>query len=327
MILRTSLFLALCVVGTGLLPAQPAAVQQLQNTRLLQQIKASDLTLAAGTNAPDLFVGEQEDVGPQRILRVKPRHTWFDVVLDTQFFYSDNANFDVAARAIGSGVYVNTAQAALNTPAAKIGAGDLSGTLGFSSQWYNYDQTRLQPLDFNAHIVFLNGKYVLQNWQFGLGLNATRLLNQSDNAETYRELMPNFGIQYTIPLHDRVFLSFGDLVEYHLTEVPVQPGTRADVNDRLDNIASVTLTWMVTSHFVVQPYYRFLYSHYEHDTLGNTDRTDHVHSFGIMAAYYFNDHLSLRTFFNYNHKQSDDRFTPDYRELNGGGGLSLDWKF
>jgi hypothetical protein len=37
--------------------------------------------------------------------------------------------------------------------------------------------------------------------------------------------------------------------------------------------------------------------------------------------------VSLRVFFNYNRKQSDDPLTPAYHEYDGGLGASLDFKF
>ena len=48
---------------------------------------------------------------------------------------------------------------------------------------------------------------------------------------------------------------------------------------------------------------------------------------GFTAAYYFNKTISLRAYFNYNRRQTDDNFTPSYREMNGGIGGTLDIKF
>lgn len=326
-LIRLSIVLVLVGSGIQLSHAQPAAVQQLQNNQLSQQLPAPATGLAASTNAPDLYTGENEDVGPQRILRLKPRSNYFNVVLDSQIFYSDNANFEASARAIGSAVFVNTVQAALTPPARKIGNGDFAAAIGFVSQWYNYDNSRLESLDFNAETAFVSGKYNLGKWQLGVGINLTRLVDQGDYAETYREFMPSLGIQRLIPINDRMFFALGDLVDYHLTEVPSVLGSRTDINDRLDNIASLTFTWMATSHLVIQPFYRFQYSYYQHDSLTISDRNDYMHSFGLAAAYYFNQSLSLRAYYNYNRRQSDDKFTPAYHEMNGGLGLAFDWKF
>ena len=63
-------FIAASIVLLGAVAshAQPAAIQQLQNSQA--QFQMPSLELRAGTNAPELYVGENDDIGPQRILKV-----------------------------------------------------------------------------------------------------------------------------------------------------------------------------------------------------------------------------------------------------------------
>ena len=70
-------------------------------------------------------------------------------------------------------------------------------------------------------------------------------------------------------------------MDYHLTEVPSTLGRVSDVNDRFDNTASVTFTWQATRHLLVQPYYRFQYAYYQHNTLDTSDRNDYLQSVGV----------------------------------------------
>ncbi len=244
-------------------------MQQLQNNQISRQLQVPTSNLIAGTNAPELYRGESTDVGPQRILRLNPKHLYFDLVFDSQVFFSDNANYAQAPFSIASSVFVNTVQAAFAPPASPLGTGKIAYAIGVASQWYNYGDNRLAPLDFNAQTVFASSKYSLDKWQLGVGVNLTRLVNQGDYSETYREFMPNFGVQRVIPLNDQMFFSVGDLVDYHLTEVPSVAGSRTDINDRLDNVASLTFTWQATRHLIFQPYYRFQYSYYQHNTLAD----------------------------------------------------------
>jgi hypothetical protein len=312
-----------------MLHAQPAAIQQFQNNQLNQQLQPPAPNVAAGTNAPELFPGENADVGPQRILRANPPPTYFDVLLDSQFFYSDNANFASSANAIGSTIFVNTIQATVTPPTFKLGPGTASGAVGIASQWYNYGNNTLENLDFNAITIYASGNYNIGKWLIAPGVNLTRLANQENYEETYREVLPNLGIQRVIPLNDRMFFSVGNLVDYHFTEVPnnsLLPGYR-DINNRFDNITSVTFTWQATRHFVVQPYYRFQYSYYTHNTTATSYREDYLHGVGLTAAYYFNSKFSARIFYNYNYRQSSDQFAPPYHEMNGGLGLTLNLKF
>jgi hypothetical protein len=325
--IRNGAVLASITGGVLSLHAQPAAIQQLQNDQINRQLQAPPPSLVAGTNAPELFPGENTDVGPQRILRLTPRHNYFDVLLDSQFFYSDNANYAQKPNDVGSAVFVNTVQASFAPPVFDLGSGKAAVAIGFASQWYNYGNNKLENLDFNAETLFLSGKYTIGKWQVGVGANLTRLVNQENYDETYREFMPNLGVQRVIPLNDRMFFSLGDLVDYHVTRVPGTLGRVSDINDRFDNVASITFTWQATQHFLVQPYYRFQYSYYEHNTTDTSDRNDYLQSFGFTAAYYFNSKFSARVFYNYNRKQSSDNAAPPYLEMNGGLGLSLDLKF
>src|SRR3954467_3099221 len=70
--------------------AQPPAVQQQQNTTKIQQQQQRILQYETGQTAPELYPGESEDIGPQRLLKLKPRHEWFEGLVDSQFFYTSN---------------------------------------------------------------------------------------------------------------------------------------------------------------------------------------------------------------------------------------------
>jgi hypothetical protein len=320
--------LSLVLAGIFSLRAQPAAVQQLENTRQAQQQQTLLPVMTAGTNAPELYTGENLDVGPQRILRLNPRPDYFEVLLDSQVFFTDNANFADSPAKIHSVVFVDTIQALFTPPAIALGPGKFAPTLGAASQWYNYENNAMSPFDFEAETFFFNGKYTLGKWQFGGGANYTRLVNQSAYDQTYSELMPTLGVQRVFTINDNMLFTISDQVDYHFTQVPVIPGgSRTDINDRLDDAVTFTFSWQMTRHLILQPYYRFEYSDYQENTLMNSNRNDFLHTVGITLAYYFNKSASLRVFFNYSRKQSDDAFTPAYHEYDGGVGVSLDFKF
>lgn len=326
-----SVFIFLMAAGIFSLRAQPAAVQQLQNSQqAIQQLAPLYGLHNTRTNAPELYEGENTDVGPQRILRLNPRPKYFEVLLDSQVFYTDNANFDTGPNAIRSVVFVNTAQAAFTPPGYKWGSGTLSPVVGFYSQWYNYANHRMSPFDFEAQTAFINGRYATENWQFTLGANYTRLLNQSDYDQSYQEFLPNAGAQRTFHIGETMLLALGDEVQYHFSEVPLALGGLAgpsDINNRLDDIISVTYAWQITRQLVLQPYYRFQYSHYRYDTLATSSRNDYLHTLGVTLYYFFNQNASLRTYFNYSSKESDDSNTPEYHEYDGGLGAALDFTF
>jgi hypothetical protein len=324
----TLLALALFALGAGDLHSQPAPVQQFQNSRLNQQSPQLSPSLAASTNAPELYQGENVDVGPQRILRLKPRHQYFNILLDSQVFYSDNANFAPTKEKIGSTIFVNTFQAAITPRDINLGDGKLSSTLGFASQWYNYENEAMSPLDFNAQTVFLGAKYAHGYWLVALDASFTRLVNQrNDYNLNYQEILPALTLQRFIPISKTLLLTVGNQLDYHFTDEPTTFATYSEINNRLDDIVSVTFTWQITSKLLFQPGYRFMFTNYRYDTMQTSDRNDYLNSATVSLAYYISQNFSLRTFFNYNANASDDRFASAYHETNGGVGLSLNLIF
>jgi hypothetical protein len=321
----------LTLILTGLpvvfLRAQPAAVQQMQNTQQAQQ-QSSLPSLVPGTNAPELYPGENSDVGPQRILRVAPRPTPWELYLDSQFFYTNNATFSSNPKT-GSGVFVNTAQISYSPGPYALGPGSFAPSAGLASQWYNYGRKSLAPFSFNAQTGFLTGKYNLgTDWQVFGGASYTRLL-KPNYEESYREYLPNLGVQRLFTIRDNLIVILADQVAYHFTHVPPVPffASSTTINDRFDDTVNLAVAWQLSSHLIAQPYYRFQYTYYRKDTLQTSSRSDYLQTGGLTLAYYFNKTASVRTFFNYNAKKSSDRLTPDYQEYDGGLGVSADIKF
>lgn len=326
-ICRTLAVILLIVGPTFPLHAQPVNVQQFQNTRQAQQFQQPLTGLQNATNAPELYPAESTDVGPQRILRLNPRPDYFDVFFDSQLFYSDNANYAEGSARIHSSVAVNTVQAAFTPPDFQLGPGRFAPAVGYISQWYNYGNSQISTLDFNAQTAFVSGRYTYNNWQFGLGGNYTRLLNQSDYEQTYDEFLPALTAQRLFPVGENLLFVVGNQVDYHFTSVPATPGTTTEINNRFDDAVSLAMSWQLTRQIILQPYYRFQYSNYRYNTLQNSDRNDYLNSFGITLAGYVNQNVSVRAFLNYNIKRSDDPYTPAYQEFNAGVGGTLNFNF
>jgi hypothetical protein len=336
--IRLAAIVAVLLSFVSIASAQPAGVQQLQQSQM--QMQMPPLELRVGTNAPELYAGENEDIGAQRILRLangnkveQSHREWLDVSADSQVFYSDNANFSGHSGQIGSWVFVNTVQAALAPTPWDLGPGKFGPAAGFISQWYNYSSGRMHALDFNAQTAFANLRYFYGNWQFTAGANYTRLLGQDSYEETYREWLPSVSLQRVFQLNDRLALAVGDVVDYHFTHTPalIANFTPDDLNDHVDEMVYLSLNWQVTPHLAVQPFYRFQYSWYPKDSVSttvNTDtRNDWLNSVGLNVLYAFNQHASVRAFLSYNTKWSDDKFTSHYDEFNGGIGGMVDIRF
>lgn len=332
-----TLVAALCVLFAALpaiLSAQPSPAERFDRTqRDLPLTKPEVLNLSTNTDAPELYPGENEDVGPQRILRLQPRRTHFEIAADSQFFYTDNA-FLSDDNKQGTTLFVNTIQAALAPEPYAMGSGRFAPMLGLRHQWFNYDlddhDNQLNALDFAAQTVFVNGRYQAGKWQYYGGLDFTRLLEQGNYGEVYREFVPTVAIQRFFPLTDNFIIVAGGQFSYHFTETQTNGAAGTDANDRYDGTFSLSLNYQIVPKLVLQPFYRFQYTHYpdfSDGVNGVSGRDDLVHTVGATVAYYFRPNVAMRLFLSYEMKDSDYTTAFDYAKIDAGGGLALSVRF
>ncbi len=327
---------AVCVVLAARLHAQPTTVERFERSQNAPPLPPPlRLNLSTNTEAPELFPGENADVGTQRILRLIPRRKYFEVVADSQYLFTDNALLSDQNKQ-PTALFVNTIQAAFAPDPYFLGKAQFAPAVGFRSQWFNYDLlpgsgNGLNRLDFNAQTAFLNGRYQRGPWQLYAGFDFTRLVDQGSYQEAYREYTPTFGIQRFFPVNDRLIFTAGAQFGYHLTELPVTPTLlRLDVNDRYDGVVNISLNYQFTPRLFLQPYYRFQYTYYPgfSDVLAaGTPRNDVVNTFGAAVVYYFNQTVGVRLFASYEMKASSYSVAFNYHKFDAGGGLSLNFRF
>ena len=325
---------ALCVALAPRLSAQPTTVERFERSQTAPPLpKPLRLNLSTNAEAPELFPGENADVGTQRILRLVPRRKYFEAVADSQYLYTDNP-FLSDQNQKHTALFVNTIQAAFAPDPYYLGKGQFAPAFGFRSQWFNYDldgaNDGLNFLDFNAQTVFVNARYQRGPWQVFAGFDFTRLVDQPSYREAYREYTPTFGIQRFFPVNDRLVAAAGVQFGYHLTSLPVQNLPRLDVNDRYDAAANLSLNCEVVPRLFLQPYYRFQYTFYP----GFSDvpvtarrRNDVVNTLGTALIFYFNQTVGVRLFVSYELKNTDYSSAFNYHKFDAGGGLSLNFRF
>jgi hypothetical protein len=95
------------------------------------------------------------------------------------------------------------------------------------------------------------------------------------------------------------------------------------INDRLDSTLGLFYSQELLPHLVVQPYYRFQWSHYTE----NSDRNDFYNTLGLSLIYSFNDWASLRTFVSYENRNSTDDTVADYNKWDSGAGVTFSARF
>jgi hypothetical protein len=97
--------------------------------------------------------------------------------------------------------------------------------------------------------------------------------------------------------------------------------TPADSGDQIDHEFHGVVSAPVWQSLVAQGYYRFRFTDFQ-----DTNREDHLHSFGLGLHYFFNSHCSVRTFLSHDQRDSstDNR---DYETLTFGAGLNCTYSF
>jgi len=332
-----------CVMASFFAAAQPSvssATQQQENLQRTAEQQQMMSSLKAGTNAPEIYEGESSDVGPQHVLRTVPRRTHFEVKADSQFLYTDNALLTTPRTP--STIWINSVLVAYAPPAYRVGEGRLSPMVGVSSQWYNYgigendsiQGISVHDLNFDVQSAFVGAKYLLpSDWSFFGEFSYNRFVTQHNYYEFYHDFTPVLGVQRLVKLRDNLVLAASVKGDYHESrkapQPPFSPSTQSE--DRADGTFMVSLYYQIVPKLVLQPYYQYQYSHYRRKELivpfQGHGRDDRLNSMGVSLAYYFTPNIALRTFVNYNDKETSDSPTLGYHEYNVGTSLSGTFRF
>lgn len=327
------------------------AIQQVDNVQQQRNLAQSAKSYQDGDSAPELYPDETTDVGPQTVLKVKPRHTLFEAMADAQYFYTDNV-FLTENHRHDADVLVSTAEFALAPTAYDFGGGKLAPRVGYEHQWfdfglahdhrvevYNYhlggtEFAHLNLFDFNSQTAFTDAQWTKDNWVVEAGFDFRRLLSTSDYDEFYKEYVPRWDVQRLLPLCEHAALIVGYTGDYRFGDPkPVIFGpfggtsTRLnpDLGDRTDQALFINYNQILCSHAVLQPYYQVRYTHFTDSAIGT--RNDLLSSVGAALYLTICPHFEIRTFVDYNTRFSDNRFVSEYHQFDGGGGVNVTVRF
>ena len=337
----------IALLGAGLtfaaqnLHAQNAGANQLVDTA--QQRRQLEQSANAGAgDAPELYAGEASDLGPQSVLKIKPRRWHLEAFGDAQYFYTDNMFLSDHVRQ-GADVLVSTVQAALVAPPLNVAGGRLASRVGYQHQWFTYGLldndlvnisdfktgisqahlVKLNTFDFNAQTFFGDVSWSRDNWTVTAGFDYRRLLDSGNYDEFYHEAVPNWGVQKTFNLAPKLTAAAGYQGDYRFTDSARPPANfGGDLNDRTDHSLFATLNFNACKYAVLQPFYRFQFTHYTAE-----NRDDYLNSFGIALYFPITKNISLRTFLNYDLLNTDGVFVQSYNKFDAGGGVNLNIRF
>lgn len=307
----------------------PGAIDQVDanQQRRAQQAAAQDQIQADGT-APEIYPGESSDVGPQSVLSLKPRRTWVEGIVDSEYLHTDNVFLDHSFRQ-PSGVLISTAEIALAPSAFDVGGGQLTPRVGFSQQWYDFFQDHhetvdLDNFDFNAQTIFTDARWTRNNWIFGAGFDYTRLMTTKGYSQFYAEYVPRWEAQRIFAFNPKNNLTLAYQGYYHFTDTSssVFRQPQDSFYDRLDEALLATYNFYPCSHALVQPYYIFKYTHFT----ATIHRNDYLNSVGLAVYGFMCRSFSCRAFVGFDQRNSSLTLA-EYHQFSPGGGLNFNIRF
>jgi len=317
--------------------AQQSAVDTAQSTTTTQQLQKPLKPVASSSQAPMLYEGEEDDLGPQYVLQPHERPKYFQVMSDFQLYHTNNAVL-APGNKVGTDVSVFTVQAALQSPAAQwFDNLQVQARAGvrYQSYWYGIFSGRNQntasvfsPVKYNDFTIFspfVELNFKSDPWYGSLGLRYAAFDNQNavSDENFYQEWVPSGTLGYQVNIDSQRILQFQYDGDFRSTNTDEKGQHPVGWEDRTDHSLSVIYSYILGEHWVIQPSYRFMWSDY---TNPDRYRNDVYNTFSFMVAYYFNETVSVRMFTSYEWRSSSE-FGNNYENWNLGIGLSFNASF
>ncbi len=298
------------------------ATHQFQKPDLRQKLQTP-----AVDAIPSLYKDEAEDVGPQVVVKTKPKQEWLEASFDTQIAGTSNV-YLTEKNKIRSSVLVSTAQVAVAPKPWELSRGKLAFRTGYRHQKFNYatgsdKQKDINDIDFDVSTFFAQSRYFFSDsWSASLGAEHNRLLNAASGKydQFYSEFVPSVGVDGQYKVSETSMLSVSVSGSWRLTRVdPPKPKQ----NDRVDESIVVAYIRQMAPDLTVQPFYRVQFTEYIHPR----SRRETLQSLGFSVNYALNKWASVRAFASFEARDSSDITVQDYRKLDNGIGASFQIRF
>ena len=170
---------------TAVRQAEALKQQQQQQQQTQSQAPAAD-------EPPETYPGENQDLGPQMLLKKKKRKPLFEFSNDTMFTWTSNA-MSTASHPREAGIVAETLSLAVAPEPFDLGPGKLGLRGGFRHLFWMYDAAKLGGMrdtngvygtlngnNFEMSTFFVSGNYSFdENWNASLGLDFNRIMNDS----------------------------------------------------------------------------------------------------------------------------------------------------
>jgi len=330
------LFVVTAALPLAALAQNNPAVTQSDTTRVQRDTDKVLRDLEPGDTLPALYPDENEDIGPQSILR-KKKQTWIRGTWDGQMFYTDNMNYEEHHKR-DAVVAVNTLEAALTPPPLITPCGSYRTEIGYRHQFFNYlGGNNRDDFDFDSSTAFADVLMQSKHYEARIGFDYTQLLgfkplHQDDYDEFYHEYVPRWSVQRNFRVCDRSMFSLAYLGSYHFTHEDPPPilalgGVRlgrimSDRSERWEHTFLAAYSVALPCKFVAQPFYRFQFNDFV-----NAPDNYYVQTVGFSLGWFPCSNFGMRGFVGYNWSDAENPRAVEYTKLDAGAGVTATLRF
>jgi len=168
--------------------ASDVAVRQAES---LKQQQAQAPAAPSADEPPETYPGENQDLGPQMLLKKKKSKALFEFSSDTMFSWTSNA-FSSAVNPREAGIVAETFSLALAPEPVDLGPGKVGVRAGYRHLLWMYDAAKvgrarsvigpeygsLNGNNFEMSTFFVGANYSFaENWNASLGVDFNRIMN------------------------------------------------------------------------------------------------------------------------------------------------------
>ena len=273
------------------------------------------------------------DSGAQRPIRMKKTGASTYFGYQSKYFYRSNAIMASGPLSDNkSGMWTNTFFAGLGLGAHDIG--DSVITPYFGASWTINDFLKGTYGDLNYNTTGAYGMLMAQyanGWSSRLGVNYFSDVQTNIDKQTYAEYNPNIGLMKVHSLGSGTLAILDLSAGYHSTDSDsVVTATGTSITDALDSWEIAAKLGLNKRFGPVKatPAYRVSYKKYSNgDNDGRSDVTQNV---GVDFDWSIGKGVSIKLGTNYSNRSSSggqvtNKF--DFKNLDGGGGLSINARF
>ncbi len=291
----------------------------------------SAATVEDGQGSGPAVAAPGSDSGAQRPLRMKKTGASTYFGYQSKYFYRSNPTMSPGELSqLRSAMWTNTFYAGLG-----LGAHDISDSVVtpyFGASWTINDFLGdLDNLNYNTTGAYgmLMAQYA-NGWSSRLGVNYFADVETESDQQTYAEYNPNIGLMKVHSLGGGTLAILDLSAGYHSTDSDATvTATGASISDALDS-------WEIAGKLGLNkrfgpvkatPSYRVSYKKYSNGD--NDGRSDVTQNIGIDFDWSVGKGVSITLGTNYSNRSStgghSNKF--DFKNLDGGGGLSINARF